>query len=123
MEVVLGDFDLDDEETSESRHTVVSLHYHPDYPAQSYTEDGTTKPSDLLLLEITPPATLDDYVQVLCLPENTEPPLGGDTCFSAGWRFAKDYEDYNYYYYYNYYGRDSFITILSYSYLPIAANQ
>ena len=92
MEVSLGDHDLLFMETSETRHSIVSVHYPPKFNITDYYVPGI---SSLALLEISPSVNIDDYKQLICLPEDHEEVKNGDTCFSAGWRFAQESYQYD----------------------------
>jgi len=76
--VVLGENDRRNDGGFEQRINVKRYIPHPKY--NSYNADN-----DIALLELEHPATLNERVKPICLPEPDERPADGTTCYLTGW--------------------------------------
>ncbi|NWW07974.1 MCT1A protease, partial [Oreocharis arfaki] len=76
--VILGAHDIHEPEKTQQVRGVLKYHEHPEY-------DPSTMYNDIMLLQASSSATLNDYVQTVPLPKTGSDLPTGTKCMIAGW--------------------------------------
>ena len=84
--VILGEYDLVRPDPYETMHRIYSVHFHPDFQHGVYDQ---LDPNDLVLVEMSPAATVGENVQMVCIPEEDRSPAS-PVCYTSGWRRGQE---------------------------------
>jgi len=78
-QIVLGDYDRRDVDGDEKVFYALQAFHHPQWMRPSQLNH------DVALIQLNKPATFNNHIQPICLPERDEVPAVGSTCYVSGW--------------------------------------